>query len=878
MKVWQSLSMLLMVSMLSACGGGGGGGGGSGDAAGHVQEALPPSAVQLSPALLGGNQSAGSSQTWTVQASVSDPSRFNSTIYLYVVDSQQVLAGTPQLTWLGGNQMALTLHTSGTLAAGHYKGTLQFQLCKDPQCGSSFLSGPLTLPYDFSVAAQPLQAILSGVASATAVIGQRSNFSSWVLVNGFRGKWTAKTSSNWLLLSNASGQGAGSFNVSMSTERLAAGAYTDNVTVTSDDGQTVTLPFSVNVRPVQFVASQDSFSFSGINGSELPGQILQLSLNNNGEGAWTASSNAAWLQAGAVSGITPSSIPLSADPSRGALASGNYNGTLHLSAAGVENKDIAASLSLTKASFTLPAQGIVLGGDKGRDLATPQNLQFALNTGNKSWPWKVASQPTWLKTGAANGSLNQTAQALSLNGDFSQATVGSTTAALKLSAQINGDAVEGTVPVTINRDQRRLLPSKWGVAFSSTPTGKVLSKTLTIKDNFGGTLNWTATSDAPWLKVTASGQTGNGSTLQLQVDDSQLTTGGVSYAKILITTDSPSVESAVIRVAGWKSDKSSSGVLKIPGDFTEIVADPIRPYVYAARGQSEIHVFNIYTAQEVGKIDNVAGNVGKMTVSPDGGRLYAVDTYNQELSIVDLDLLRRVDSWALSGMNYRMPILAIRPNGVEFVFAGNGVAYRNGKSFGTSIYGDILTATDDGHQVYTLDTGVSGSTRAGYEVDYSQVAAGAIFVSRHGNQWWDGISSFGVALSVSGDGSYLYEVANQVNQCQRIDSVSLNLINLLTRGIPAISANLSGVVALGDGRVVCVANIYSNEKKGGAVFWVYGAGGSLLKQVVFGSDVIGLVNVISSGDSLMLIAVESSWFATTGQVGLVILPVDNAGG
>ena len=35
--------------------------------------------------------------------------------------------------------------------------------------------------------------------------------------------------------------------------------------------------------------------------------------------------------------------------------------------------------------------------------------------------------------------------------------------------------------VNLNADQRRLLPSEWGVALASTPTGTALSRTLTKK-------------------------------------------------------------------------------------------------------------------------------------------------------------------------------------------------------------------------------------------------------------------------------------------------------------------------------------------------------------------------------------------------------------
>ena len=46
------------------------------------------------------------------------------------------------------------------------------------------------------------------------------------------------------------------------------------------------------------------------------------------------------------------------------------------------------------------------------------------------------------------------------------------------------------LPLTLNlnADQRRLLVSQWGVGLASTPTGTVLTRTVTVSDNYGGTL------------------------------------------------------------------------------------------------------------------------------------------------------------------------------------------------------------------------------------------------------------------------------------------------------------------------------------------------------------------------------------------------------
>jgi hypothetical protein len=90
---------------------------------------------------------------------------------------------------------------------------------------------------------------------------------------------------------------------------------------------------------------------------------------------------------------------------------------------------------------------------------------------------------------------------------------------VQVSAQVNGDALSHAVTVNVNADQRRLLASEWGVAFSTSPLGTTVSRTVTVRENFGGPVGWTASSDAAWLQVTAGGNTSSGaSSLVLTAD------------------------------------------------------------------------------------------------------------------------------------------------------------------------------------------------------------------------------------------------------------------------------------------------------------------------------------------------------------------------
>jgi len=137
-------ALLVSLCLLWGCGGGGGG-------------ATPP-ALTLSPSSLTANQQAGTSSTLTVRATASDPSVFNSTVYVVIVDSQGVLTDSLDLTEIDARTFAATIHTQPNLSIGRHQGTLQIHLCRDAQCASEFPGSPVPLPYDFTVTPGPLKA------------------------------------------------------------------------------------------------------------------------------------------------------------------------------------------------------------------------------------------------------------------------------------------------------------------------------------------------------------------------------------------------------------------------------------------------------------------------------------------------------------------------------------------------------------------------------------------------------------------------------------------------------------------------------------------------------------------------------------------------
>lgn len=73
-----------------------------------------------------------------------------------------------------------------------------------------------------------------------------------------------------------------------------------------------------------------------------------------------------------------------------------------------------------------------------------------------------------------------------------------------MSAVVNGDTVTLPLLATLKVDQRRLLPSQWGVGFADTPTGSVLTRTLKIGRQLRRQPELDCKLRPPWLTVTPS--------------------------------------------------------------------------------------------------------------------------------------------------------------------------------------------------------------------------------------------------------------------------------------------------------------------------------------------------------------------------------------
>ena len=145
--------------------------------------------------------------------------------------------------------------------------------------------------------------------------------------------WTATHTQNWLTLA-ASGVAPSSVSVGVVTTGLAAGVYTDTITVAganaSGSPQTIAVTLNLAAPPAVLSISTSTLIFSGTTGdpNEAPESVT---ITNTGGGTlnWSATHTQPWLILSTTSGSAPGTLPVNVNLT--GLSAGTYSDTITIS-------------------------------------------------------------------------------------------------------------------------------------------------------------------------------------------------------------------------------------------------------------------------------------------------------------------------------------------------------------------------------------------------------------------------------------------------------------------------------------------------------------------------------------------------------------------
>lgn len=830
-----------------------------------VKASTRTNGVDFDPITISANVENGLSASIQVKATPLDPADYiGSVAYAEVIDTKDVFSKTTSVVAIP-YRYQLNLVTNPSLNSGTYQGNIQVKLCRDQGCTLQITGSPFSLPYSIVVKPIALKAVSNSTTNLSVQWGSDLTTTTQVSVTGVGLSWKVKTNASWLTTSANEGTGNTSFTIKYLTKDLPEGSYSTNIEVTSNDGQVVTIPVKLTVTPVSFRIDGNMPKFSAINGAPIPSQTISLKLQSDSiSKSWTSFSDRNWLSITPKTGQTPSLITLTVDPSSEKLASGDYSAYLSFKANGVETQFVPVSLNLISPTLSASPAQVVIGGDKGRDFS-PQTVTLNLNTATNKWPWTLENTVAGVTASTSSGLVDAVSTTFSLTPNANEISVGSTIKTMKVIAKVNGDIASANLNLTINRDERKINSSRTGVAFTSTPGWTRLTQMITLRDNFNLGVTWKASSDQAWLSVPASGTIGKeGSQVTLTANADSLIANTINYATITFTPDDTTIPTIKVKAAIWKGSTTPTTMVKLPLNYSKIIADTIRPYVYANSGTSSIDVYHVYSGQKIANINNLGGALGDMAVSANGDYLYVLNSAAKELITVDLLTMQKKTAWTLNyAVSQSTHLISINPNGKETIAVSDGSVYTpEGATLSKNGFHGVMSATSDGRAVYIQDEGLSPSSISGYDVDYSAISGGMFMVKNLGGNWSVNNSSNGTDIAVSQDGSRVYMASGAPYRCSRVDPRNLTFIGSLPGG----DAYPNNVEVGSDGRVYCgISGWYSTYD-----VWMHSADGVMLKGYKFAGYAKALKprQLVISPDGLIMIALTDDPLLVFNPIGL----------
>lgn len=728
----RALSVMLALT-LAACGGGGGGGNGGGGAGGGGGGT--GFSVQVDHTTIAFNYIQGDTPSATVlnvTGSGTPPTSFT-----VVFRDEGNYLDTANPVYTGSTSAAISVQPRAGLSAGTYTGTLTLNACADgQQCLQPWPGSPMNVTYTITVTAP----VFTGPPQFgfQATFGQSTPISPFVQLTlaSTSGNWTAKATAPWLTLSATSGTDAAVISVVADGQGMAVGTYTASVTVTSANGSQ-TSTFTLQIGPAGISPTPLAANFSGINGNSFTPVSVSVAVSQ-GITAMTATADEPWIvvsQVTAPNAPTPGSFTVTVNPAVGPLplASGSYSGNVQVtvgSGSTTTSVQFPVNLTLTAPTLTVSPQKVVFGGSAGRTFS-PATLSVSLNTGSGQYPWSIQGPPAWLNLSSTGGAPPAQVVVTPVPANASPGTM---TVPLTFMATVNGDFLGASVLATLNLDSHLLLASQAGVAFVSTPTANWsrLTQAVKVSDNYGLATPWTAQSDQSWLQVTSSGTAGG--TLTLTANPTGLAADQLYIANVTIkSSDVTIVNPEHIRVGLWVASATPAvlpaGTTSFAGaaQINAMVADPIRPYVYAHESNStSVRVFNLYTETELAPITGLPAATVSLTVGNDGNTLFALGSTGPVIATANLNT--GVAATVLSipaSPDASQPldfIRYVRTNGREFIMDGVGRTFRvtDGSQAGNGNV-DYFAVTTDGSKLF--------NESSSFTLDYTDAGGGVFSIA-----------------------------------------------------------------------------------------------------------------------------------------------------
>ena len=359
---------------------------------------------------------------------------------------------------------------------------------------------------------------------------------------------------------------------------------------------------------------------------------------------WLLVSDATWLSVDRYTGNGDTSIQVSINDFQ--MSPGEYDSTLTLiNRLDGSEIDIKVSAVLALPKLTLSTDRLIFdASDKWSRLS--DSLEVSLNTGSYTYPVTLTHSNNFsASTAYASTIAKQLNIWLASPADISE---GENHFSIDVSANVEGHIVSESIDIQVLASRHALLVPDRGVALTQFATKSRLSAELDILDSYHLTdTAWTASSNMSWLTITPSGTTSDKLLIEANVEG--LAHKTLHQAEIVVSASSDTIlDSESIKVSLWIDDTDPELKTNLAGEYHNIAADPVKPYVYVSdslKDSAEISVYNSHTLEYVAGLElGGTHRFGDMKVSEDGHWLYSgID--NNSIAIFNLETFALHSVW-----------------------------------------------------------------------------------------------------------------------------------------------------------------------------------------------------------------------------------------
>jgi len=321
-------------------------------------------------------------------------------------------------------------------------------------------------------------------------------------------QWTASDHSSWIHLDPTEGDVPGTLTIRLDPENLDPGVYEGDVTVMATaagvaDTQLTTIPVTFLVtRPGLNVSPMTIERSTKVGSNESFTETIQVTNNGTGQLTWSADEDKSWLSLGTSSGTGNGAIPVTINST--GLGGGTYHGTITVTAPGATGSPARVSVTL---NVLAPGLAVSPGqihetSPVGSTIPKTTTLHVT-NSGNGTVTWTAAKTQLWLSVAPATGTAPPAADVtVTLDPNGLPPGIYRDTVVFSAPEATNGPVL---VPVEFEIAQPGLSVAPPSITATADQNDGRKQFDLSITNSAGGTLGWLASSDQPWISLSALG-------------------------------------------------------------------------------------------------------------------------------------------------------------------------------------------------------------------------------------------------------------------------------------------------------------------------------------------------------------------------------------